>query len=121
MTEYLVYRFRVLGTRMTVYAVYEPTYNGADHGTVTTFHGRWYGRVGTRRIPPEIQALPLGEERTRAVEAHYSQQYELAYQVILRAFPEAADGEREAGEIVVVAATGAAETTALKAVQGGKR
>ncbi|MGE5571096.1 MAG: hypothetical protein ACM3S5_18835 [Rhodospirillales bacterium] len=112
----LVRRFNICTTRTWVYAVYEPTelagHDDDAHSTVTTFEGHvgrlsdgrstnWWGRLGTRGLPSDINALPVGEARSNAVAAYHDKQYALAYRLILAAFPEAADGRRDMGEIEI--------------------
>jgi len=98
----VIKKYSVAGTDLIVYEVYEPSALMGPHGTVTSIEGKWYGRVGTRRPPPELEALPAGsEERFRAVGKWYEGQYEEAYKLITEAFPEAQGGRRSMGEITL--------------------
>ena len=70
-----------------VYSVWEPT-NGptGNHSTITTIGDKWYGRVGTRRLPSDIDAIPVGEKRFAAVAEHHKAQYDLSYDLIRMCF-----------------------------------
>lgn len=60
-----------------------------DHSTVTTFDGNWYGKIGTERISPEIEALKGGSpERIAACDRHRAYHCERARIAIAEAFPE---------------------------------
>lgn len=100
--EIVVTRVRIAGTRCLVYSAWEPSQDGTYHSTITHRGAVRYGRVGTRGIPAELDALPYGAERARRVRAWYDADYARAYPLIEAAFPEAALGERRGmGEIEV--------------------
>lgn len=77
-----------------------------SHSTLHAFNDHAFlGKVGTRILPANIDALPVGPERSAAVDAFHHQQYEMAYGAIIATFPEAAAGRRESGEVAVYNAT----------------
>lgn len=78
---------RILGTSAVVLSAWVPGKLCGEHHTVTTFGDDWYGRVGTERLPAELDAL-RGEERSRAVRAWQERKYLAAYKLIGEAFPE---------------------------------
>ena len=78
----LVHFYRIIGTAHVIAVVYEPGELASTHSTITTCgsyapHGRsgkrvetqWYGRLGTRVLPLEIDAIPSGDVRLKAVYA----------------------------------------------------
>lgn len=97
----VVNKFSVAGTDLIVYEAWEPSAIIGKHGTLTSIEDKWYGRIGTRYLPPEIEELPRGDQRTRAVGKWHDDQYEEAYALITRAFPESKDGRRSMGEITL--------------------
>jgi hypothetical protein len=99
---YLVQRYRILGTPCFVYQAWAPIPGlvfGGPYSTITSDGGDWWGRLGTERLGPDLDALPRGEERVAAVRAWQQANDDRAYAIILRAFPEAAEGRRDMGEI----------------------
>lgn len=61
---------------------------------------RQFGRLGTDCLPASIDALPaMSDERSRQVKAWREAVYKDAYEMIVKAFPEAATGRRDMGEI----------------------
>jgi hypothetical protein len=61
--------------------------------TITTIEGAWYGRIGTERLPADLDALK-GETRYSAVKVWQQAQYSRAYWAIIAAYqmPEGALG-----------------------------
>lgn len=99
----IVTRTRILGTSIHVYAVWEES-RGNQHSTITYTCTEFSpaGRIGTRRLPAALDALPaLTDERIDAVTAWHAAQYAEAYAAILQAYPEAGapDARRSLGEI----------------------
>ena len=97
-------RIEIIGSTETVFEVYEPTTGvmAGDHSSITRIGDQWYGRLGTRRLTPELAALPaMSDERIAAVDAFHAEQYEEAYRLICSIFPEARTGRRSMGEISV--------------------
>jgi hypothetical protein len=99
---HLVWRFRILGTTTWVHQAWAPIEQlfGAGYATLTHAEGRWWGKLGTERLTPALDALPARSvERSRAVRAWQEARAEAAYPLIVRAFPETASGYRSQGEI----------------------
>lgn len=94
---------QVIGIPDGYYSAWEPEHRDyGKHSTLTTLDGATYGRIGTRALPPAIEALGLGtDERWAAVKEWHRTQDEEAYALILAAYPEAQDGHRSDGEIWV--------------------
>lgn len=92
--ELIVQRIPIITSSTVVFTVYEkadhPLEAGGTHSTIMTFDGRdgWYGRLGTRRLPNEINVIPVGKERFTSVDAFHRAQYEEAYRAILDSYPE---------------------------------
>jgi calcineurin-like phosphoesterase family protein len=91
---------QIIGTDITVYSVWERsayilapvnehmTVGRHDHSTITHIDGVLYGRLGTRRCPPELDKLPAySDERFDAVTAFQQAQYQEAYDIILAHYP----------------------------------
>uniref|UniRef100_A0A6M3M5H9 Uncharacterized protein n=1 Tax=viral metagenome TaxID=1070528 RepID=A0A6M3M5H9_9ZZZZ len=97
----IIKRTRIIGTRQVIYDAWEPS---RGHSTITHAdeHG-WLGRIGSRRLPPDLAALrPYSQERREAVAAWHESQYQEAYSLILAEYPAAADGYRSMGDISCV-------------------
>lgn len=85
---YRVHRYNILTTIHVIYAVYEPGANWYTHSTLHHDGSEYLGRLGTRTLPPDIDALPaMSDARIEAVREYHQMQYNLAYQVILTAYP----------------------------------
>jgi len=97
----IVKRFRVIGTQTVVYQAWEPSGIRGRHSSVTTVDGQWYGKVGTDPDPALYDHLPVGDERSRNLQQAYQERYAVAYQAIIEACPETADGHRSDGEIEI--------------------
>tara|TARA_Y100000310_G_C20209240_1_gene590539 strand:+ start:76 stop:468 length:393 start_codon:yes stop_codon:yes gene_type:complete len=81
--------------------------------TITHIDGFWYGRIGTDPDSASYENLPVGEERSAAVQAAYEARHALAYDLIHRAQPHTkvksfvagvgfrADHRHEHGEVTV--------------------
>jgi len=82
MTTIKVRGTRIIGTDVTVYEAYEPSSVTGPHSTITTIDGEWYGKIATRRLPDDINAIPVGPERSAAVYAFHNQRYAEAYSAI---------------------------------------
>ncbi|HNC58652.1 MAG TPA: hypothetical protein PLP33_24715 [Leptospiraceae bacterium] len=89
--QFAVTACNIIGTKVWVIHAYEKSggYNGKSHGDSFTFDGipHVYGSVNRRRIEPEIEALPVGEERWSAVDAFRKKNREFAYSLIWGVFP----------------------------------
>lgn len=98
-----VFNHKLIGTYIRCYTVWEPY---AGHSTInySDYGYKKAGRVGTDPLPPEIDALPTGDERSKAVRAFFAQRYERAYAAIYAQHPElknVAQRKEEMGEIVI--------------------
>lgn len=86
----IITRTALLGG-VAVFEAYEPSAVMGKHHVITTFDGAWYGQIGSRFIPAEIEALRGGSpERLAACDAYRAAQRAEAYALIREAFPEAA-------------------------------
>ena len=95
-----VTRTNIIGTRFQVHDAWVQDDGGRSFGTITTIDGRWFGRIGTERLPREIDALPVySEERAVAYRRWRDNTYAGAYALIRCAFPEAAEGTEDMGRI----------------------
>jgi hypothetical protein len=59
----LVHFYRIIGTPTVVAEVLEPGDLASTHSSVTTVNGKWYGTLGTRVLPKEVDAIPRGDKR----------------------------------------------------------
>jgi hypothetical protein len=92
---YHVMRSRHLSSVNFVYDVWEAlagtSLEDTGHSTVRIVQEgkefRTYGRLGTRALPPDIRALPMGKARAVAVDRFTRAQARLAYRIIGKAFP----------------------------------
>ena len=92
-----VKRTHIATTETVVFSVWE---SNAGHTAVTTIDDRWMGRVGSRKLPADLDALPpCTHRRMNAVQAWHEAQYREAYDAILAEYPEAIEGDRDMGEI----------------------
>lgn len=97
---YIVKRYQIIGTDTHVHGVWERMGGMGSHSTITTVNGEWYGRIGTRRLPAWMDALPaMSAERSRIVGEWHDAQYAQAYEMILAAFPELIPTRKSMGEI----------------------
>jgi hypothetical protein len=85
-----------------VFAAWMPSKVGGNHSTVMSFgDGQLWGKIGTDPDPALFQHLSAYPDgRYEACEAAHKKRCELAYQLIIQAYPEAAKGERVRGEII---------------------
>lgn len=87
MSKIIVEKTRIIGTKCDVYSAWEVDHG--DHSTIQHIDGVRYGRVGTRRLPAELEALPARtQERSDAVRAFHAKQYQEAYLAIYEKHPE---------------------------------
>ena len=71
------------GTSIT-FTVWEPGSVIGTHSTITTINGKWYGRLGTRMLTPELADLPAGTDyRVNMVNGFRLNQENIAYSLIL--------------------------------------
>jgi hypothetical protein len=85
--DVIVNRVRIIDTERDVYSAWELTTAG-EHYVITTFDDAHYGRIDTKDPPDEIEDLPRGKIRIRAVSYWYSAQKSRALMYIFSAFPE---------------------------------
>lgn len=101
----IVERYQVCSTRIFVYVAMVPFDGSATNCEFSsinyTQHGKPVGYIPTRRPNAEIMAMPRGGGRIDAVHAWYAAQAEIAYAEIIKAFPEAAQGTKDNGQIEI--------------------
>lgn len=92
--NYAVNRVRYIGENRFGYAVWEkdvPARLGFPHGhsTITHFDGfeYWWGQLGSRELPRDIDALPVGDARFAACAQFRRAQIRLAQRIIFLAYP----------------------------------
>jgi hypothetical protein len=96
----IVHKFSVAGTRSLVcFAAYEASSYFGPHSSLMTLDGQTCGSLQSRRLPKEIDAIPVGPARFKACDAFRAANEQAAYAAIIAAFPEAAEGKRRGGEI----------------------
>ena len=96
----MIDKYSIIGTNVIVYQAWEPSGVFGAHSTITTIDGKWYGRIGTRWLPPYLENMLAGSlERIQTVSKWLKDQYEEAYKLILQVYPEASSGMRTMGEI----------------------
>lgn len=88
-----VHSYKIIGTKIRVYAAWEPTSPGGGHTTVSfglfPDDERQYGTVTSRGLPPEITALPGGSpERINAVLLYQTKLNAIAFNAITAVHPE---------------------------------
>lgn len=83
----VVRRYNIIGTRVWIHDVYEPTgplMNEQAHSTITTINGRRYGKIGTR---PFNGRIPAGDGRFCLPAEHYAAQSIEAQALIRFVYP----------------------------------
>lgn len=104
-----IIRTNIAGTRVQVFSAWAPDGHGnPSHSTVRYIGDALYGRIGTERLPEEIDRLPRSSaERSEAYNAWRQETCREAYELIRRAFlgPDAIDGAfgHDMGEVRWVA------------------
>lgn len=89
------HKYGMLTTSFVCYKVYEPSSLFGNHSSITRHpeHG-YLGDITTRRLPAELDALPVySDERYQAVKAYHKSLEEQAEAYILQAFPQDFVGE----------------------------
>ena len=97
-------RHKIIGANIEVLSAWEAEIgqDGFSHSSITTIDGRWFGRIGTRRLPDHMEAMtPFSDERAEAVGQWHRQQYQEAYNAIVEKYPEALSGKFSMGEITI--------------------
>lgn len=97
-SPYVVNVFTVSGIyEYALVDVYEPGELAGRHSNITSFTNTpgvnelgvaWWGRIGSRRLTPEQDAMPVNEKRFAMVREHYKDQHREARALILMAYPE---------------------------------
>jgi len=101
--EKTVHKYNIIGTNLVVYNAWEPSSVMGKHSSITFIDSKCYGQIGHRHMPPEIDALPAGsQQRIDEVHKNYEEQYQEAYRIIIEAFPEAAAGNQDMGDIEII-------------------
>lgn len=101
----VVYKASIAPTGRLVYTVYEPSSYCGPHSTLFTINDCVHGAVTSRRLPKEIDAIPVrvagkwNQARFDAIDVWRAGLREECYAAIVSAYPEAADGARREGEI----------------------
>ena len=72
-----------------------------SHSSITFIGNQCYGKVGTDPDPALYDDLPVGQERSAAVQRAYDARYGVAYAAIIAEYPHAIDGARDSGEILI--------------------
>ena len=78
-----------------LFSAWELTSKPSTYSMLRVFDGSGvlWGRIGSSRLPKEIQKLPPGSpQRARQIEQYRRAEYFRAYGLILSAFPETEDG-----------------------------
>lgn len=102
---------QLIGTSTVILSAWEPTgsndlFGAKSHSTISSLGGlfgeKFFGQVGTERLPADLAALPRGAERIEKVTAFQKAREAEAIDLILSAFPEIAFfGVRDGDEIIV--------------------
>ena len=67
----------------TIYSAWEPGKVMGNHTSITRIDEEWYGQIGSRMLPAELEALPAyTQERLDKVQAWQEAQYTEAYHAI---------------------------------------
>lgn len=94
---------RIIGTHTVIYSAYAPRTELKDPRSIFYIDGVCHGKIGSDPDPIIYQHLPVGPERTAAVNRAYMDRYDVAYSAILAAHPELLTKEirRDMGRIEV--------------------
>jgi hypothetical protein len=101
-----VHRYRIIGTPRWIYEAWEPAGRFPHYGYQTLSFsmfpgGGVMGLIGSRDLPPEIDAVPVGPARWEAIAGWRKSEAARAHEAILAAFPGAAAGTRDGARIEV--------------------
>lgn len=97
-----VHRYNIITTPHWVYTVYEP--DNRDHTSLFYEGDQRLGKISSRKLPPEIDALPVGPTRWDAIKVWRDQLDEQIGALINLAFPETAGIRCKDGEIELTVA-----------------
>ena len=100
MSEIKVEKNQLVGTETLVFSAWE---EADGHRSLQFASEGMEGRLGTERLPEELDALePYSEERLNRVSEWYEDIYERAYKEIISEHPELENvGNRSMGKITV--------------------
>lgn len=88
MTKIVVREVQIVDGRKAYTAWERQDGVACGHSTITTIDGVWFGRIGTRRLPAHLEALPaMTEERLEAVREWQRGEYAEAYDLIYAEHP----------------------------------
>lgn len=105
----IFHRIKEVPFDYVTFVAYEPSSFMGPHSSIFSIEGQWFGKIGSRELPEELDALPArSEKRSKAVKTWQEAQYQEAYDAILAENPEAAEGSRLMGEITIKQAKEAA-------------
>lgn len=90
----VIQKYRIIGTESVIHVAYERSSVLGAHASISFIGDECFGRIGTKRPPAEIDALPAGPERIARVGEWYEAEYQRAYTAILTAHPELRDDPR---------------------------
>lgn len=79
-------RRQIIGTKTVVFSAWVPSALMGGHTSLDRFDGdnRWWGQMGTERLPPELEALPAySQQRLEAVQRWQRQKNEAALDRIM--------------------------------------
>lgn len=98
----IVARTPIGGSNCVAFSAWQPAPGSwPKHSTIMSFDGVMAGRVGSDPIPECIDQMARGADRVAAVRKFYDDCNQRAYDAIVAAFPEAAEGTRSIGEIEI--------------------
>jgi hypothetical protein len=87
----IVTRSQIIATDLVVFEVWEPSCGLNYHSTVTTIDGERYGKLTTRTLPEDLNALPsFSDERYEAVRSWHRDLDAKAQWHIMAAYPRLA-------------------------------
>ena len=65
--QFRVHCYQIIGTDIVVFTAHERAEAGSllgiQHTCIQTFDDTWYGRICSRPLPADINAIPVGNER----------------------------------------------------------
>ena len=118
---YLVIRYHIITTKHVIYSALERTKHGSagvytgeksgvEFSSIMMEHGATYGRIGSGTPEKDVwDKIPVGPARFKKIDTLRHQEYERAHKLIKRAFPEAAKGKEDDGDIEIFMAGRAAD------------
>ncbi len=84
----VVVSYAIIGTHEWTAEAWEPDFGGSAHSSLISIEGRWYGKVTSRMLPADLDAMtPLSPERYEAVRLWHADMERLARGYVLCALP----------------------------------